>query len=115
MMQQYIAIAIILFFIVRLFSQRKKSSVSQFEFNLWLLFWFFSFFVILFIKQIDKAVAYLGFSAAGIDVLFYLAIVLMFYLLFRMRIKMEKIEKDITVLVRKISLSEEKPGDRKNL
>ena len=108
MIQQIIAISIVLFFLIRLVSQKNKNKISQTEFLLWLFFWIFSALVVIFIKYIDSLVAFLGFSAAGIDVLLYLAIAVLFYLLFRIRIKMEKIEKDITVLVRKISLKDKK-------
>ena len=105
-MQQFIAIAIVLFFIFRLSIQKRKNSIGRTEFYLWLFFWLISASGILFIKKIDNFVAYLGFSSSGIDVLLYLAIAVLFYLLFRIRIKMEKIEKDITTLVRKISIND---------
>lgn len=104
MIQQIIAIAIIIFFVYRLVVQKNKNNLSQTEFLMWVLFWLFSILVILFIKKIDSFVAFLGFSSAGINVILYLAIAFLFYLLFRIRIKMEKIEKEITSLVRKISL-----------
>lgn len=105
-MQQAIAVIIVLFFVFRLMGQKKKNSISRTEFYLWLFFWMSSVAIIVFIKKIDSLVAYLGFSSAGIDVLLYLAIAVLFYLLFRTRIKMEKIEKDITTLVRKISIDD---------
>jgi len=105
-MQQFIAIAIVLFFIFRLSIQKRKNSIGRTEFYLWLFFWLISASGILFIKKIVNFVAYLGFSSSGIDVLLYLAIAVLFYLLFRIRIKMEKIEKDITTLVRKISIND---------
>jgi len=103
-MQQIIAIAIVLFFVFRLIGQKRKNSISQVEFYLWLFFWIFSALIVIFIKQVDLLVAYLGFSSTGIDVLLYLSIAVLFYLLFRIRIKMEKIEKDITTLVRENSI-----------
>ena len=105
-MQQIIAIVIVLFFVIRLIGQKRKNSISRTEFYLWLFFWIFSGLGIVFLKSIDSLVAYLGFSSTGIDVLLYLAIAVLFYLLFRIRIKMEKIEKDITTLVRKISIND---------
>ena len=105
-MQQIIATVIILFFVFRLASQRKKNSISQTEFFLWLFFWLSSFLIIIFIKKIDFLVAWLGFSSAGIDVLLYLSIAVLFYLQFKLRIKIEKIEKDITTITRKISIND---------
>jgi len=46
----------------------------------------------------------LGFSSSGINLVFYIAVLLLFYLIFRMRLRIVKIEKDITALSRKIAL-----------
>lgn len=44
----------------------------------------------------------------GTDVAVYLAIALLFYLIFRIFIKLEKIESDITVIVKEIALRDKK-------
>jgi len=44
----------------------------------------------------------------GTDVAVYLSIVLIFYLIFRIFVKLEKIEKDITAIIREISLKDKK-------
>jgi hypothetical protein len=105
MFQQIIAIIIILFFIAKLFLQKKKKEINILEFSFWFLFWLVSGFVIFFIKKIDGFVSALGFSAKGIDVLVYLSIVVIFYLIFKLFIKIEKQERNITKLTREISLN----------
>ncbi len=105
MFQQVIAIIIIIFLLIRLLIQRRANSVSRNEFILWLFFWLLALAVILSIKWIDKAVAGLGFSGSGIEVLLYLGIVILFYAIFRLRLRIEKIEKNITTIVREISQS----------
>ncbi|MCK4540160.1 DUF2304 family protein [Candidatus Parcubacteria bacterium] len=104
MFQQIIALLIILFFLVRLFWQRKNKQVSRTEFFFWLIFWFLVALVIIFIKKIDILVAGLGFSATGIDVLLYLSVAALFYLIFRLRLKLEKIDREITKIVREIAV-----------
>jgi hypothetical protein len=52
-------------------------------------------------------VADFGFSASGINFLAYLAILILFYLNFRLRLKVEKMDKDITAVARKIALDKE--------
>jgi len=106
MIQQILAIAVILFFIARLFWQRKKEEISRAEFLFWLGFWSLAALAIIFIKQIDRLVAGLGFSALGIDVLFYVAVVLLFYAVFRLRLRQEKIERNITKITREIAMKE---------
>ena len=104
MFQQIIALLVIAFFLARIFRQRKNSQVSRMEFLFWLVFWFLAAMIIVFIKKIDMLVAGLGFSAAGIDVILYLSIVALFYMIFRLRIKLEKIDREITKIVRKIAI-----------
>lgn len=108
MIQQILAALIVFSFLGRLIWQKKQKKISGGEFAFWLIFWFFVLLAILFLKFIDSFVANLGFSASGIDVLIYLAVAVLFYFVFRLRIKLEKIERDITKMVREISSIEKK-------
>jgi len=108
MFQQIIAIIIIGFFGVKLVLEKKKKEISNLEFYFWFLFWFFSALTVAFIKKIDEFVSILGFSSSGIDFLVYLSIVIIFYLLFKLFIKLEKQEKNITKIVREIALNNNK-------
>ncbi|PLX21172.1 DUF2304 domain-containing protein [Candidatus Parcubacteria bacterium] len=108
MFQIYFALIIVLFFLARTYWQKKKKKVSRNEFFFWFVFWLLVGLFILFIKKIDNFVAGLGFSASGIDVLSYLSIALIFYLIFKIIIKIEKIEKNVTELVRHISINNKK-------
>jgi hypothetical protein len=108
MVQQVFALVIILFFISRLFWQKRNKKISGNEFIFWLIFWVLAALLIVFLKQVDSLVAVLGFSGKGIDVLFYLSVVVLFYLVFKLGLKSEKIEKDITKIIREISLKNHK-------
>ncbi len=105
MWQQIIALLFILFFLLRLIQQKKNKDLKQNEFNLWLAFWSIGAVAILFIKQIDKLVASLGFSGAGINFLLYLSLFTLFYLVFKLRLKIAKIESQLTKIVREIALN----------
>jgi len=108
MFQQLLAIIIILFFIARLYSQKRKNHISGNEFIFWLTFWCLSGIAIIFLKKVDAFVSYLGFSSSGINVLLYIAFLVILYLLFKMRIKIEKQDKNITKIIREISLQNKK-------
>ncbi len=108
MIQQLLAVIVIAFFIIRLFQQRRNNSISKGEYLLWLVFWILTGLSVIFIKYIDRLVGFFGFSGSGIEVLLYLAVALMFYLFFRLRIKIERIEKELTKVVRAIAI------DKKN-
>jgi hypothetical protein len=103
MLQQIIALIIIAFFISRLFWQKQKNHIGFNEFLFWLIFWIVSAVLIISLKIIDKLVSDLGFSGSGIEVLLYLSVASLFYLVFRLRLKLEKIEKDITKIVKYIA------------
>ncbi len=106
MLQQIIALIFIIFFVIRIVYQRQKKQISIQEFIFWIIFWIIAGLAIIFIKQIDNLVAELGFSGKGIDVLIYLAIAILFYLVFKLRIKIEKIERNITKIIREIAIKE---------
>jgi hypothetical protein len=105
MWQQIIAVLIIIFIIYRQTILNKQKLISGTEHKLWMIFWLLGIIIIIFIKQIDKLVGMIGFSSSGINVLFYLSTILLFYYIFRLRLKIEKIEKNITEIVRSISLT----------
>jgi len=108
MLQQIIAIFIIVFFIFRLIKQKKKKDINNNEFSLWLIFWLLALTAIILIKQIDSLVAWLGFSGEGINFLIYLAVLALFYLVFRLQLSLAKLDRDLTKIIRHLSLNDKK-------
>lgn len=106
MLQQSLAQIVIAFFIVRLIWQRKNGQVGGNEFVFWLVFWMLSMVIVSSLKWIDTLVADIGFSAPGIEVLLYAAVAVLFYFIFRLRIRLEKMERDLTKIVREIALKD---------
>jgi len=104
MPQQIIALIFIAYFLARLYWQKQKNYISFNEFLFWLIFWLLAAALIISLKFIDRLVAGLGFSGSGIEVLLYLSVAVLFYLVFRLRLKLEKIEKDITKIVKDAAL-----------
>lgn len=104
MLQQLFALLVIAFFVTRLIGQRRKNQITKNESIFWLIFWFLAALAIIFLKTIDQVVAALGFSGSGINFLLYIAVITLFYFIFKMRLKLVKIEKDITNITREIAL-----------
>jgi len=104
MLQQFIAIIIILFFLLLLFKQKRKKEINGSEFLLWLIFWLLALAAIIFIKKIDALLAILGFSGAAINFLVYLAVLVLLYQVFRLRLKIAKMDKNISKLNEALSL-----------
>jgi hypothetical protein len=111
MFQQVIALLFIAFFLARLFFKRQRKEISGNEFLFWLIFWILAALAIIFIKQIDAIVSSLGFSGSGIEVLLYLAVLFLFYFNFRQRLKLERIERDITRLVEYMAINKKKKNE----
>ncbi len=104
MIQQAIALAIIAIFIWSLNTQRKKNKIGNNEFVFWLIFWCLGAIAVLLIRQIDKFTNFLGISS-GINFLLYIAAIVLFYLIFKLRLTIAKLDANLTELTRKITLS----------
>lgn len=96
MFQVIFAVVVIVFFIFKLYWQKQKGAVSSGEFVFWLIFWLASLVLVLFLKPLDRLVASFGFSVSAIQVAAYLAIAVLFYFVFRVRLKLEKLDEDLT-------------------
>jgi hypothetical protein len=106
MFQQIIALIVIAFFLARLLLLKKKGKVPAAEFFFWLIFWSLAAVSVLSLRWLDQVVADLGFSASAINILVYVAVIALFYLNFRLRLKMERLDRAITAVSRKIALDE---------
>lgn len=104
MIQELIAIIIIAGFLGRLVWQRKKSQINKNEFIFWLCFWLVTLILILSLKWLDALVAGLGFSSTGIQVLLYSAVAIIFYFIFRMRLRLSKMERDISKIIEHLAI-----------
>jgi hypothetical protein len=105
MIQNLLAVIIVAWFLSRLFWQKKKGQINKSEFIFWLLFWLIALALVLALKWLDKLVAGLGFSSTGIQVLLYLAVAVLTYFIFRIRLRLSKMEKDITKIVEHLAIN----------
>jgi hypothetical protein len=106
MTQQFIALVVVVFFITRLYIEKRKKQISLSEFLFWFIFWLLAGAAISLVKEIDHLAAYFGFSSSGIMIILYVGFLILVYIVFRLRIKIEKIERDISELNRNIALSD---------
>jgi hypothetical protein len=107
-LQQVIALAVLSIFLLRLLAVRQSGRIGNREFLAASFFWLACAAAVLFIKRIDAFVASMGFSAPGIDILLYLSVILAFNYLFKLRLRQEKLERDLTKITRELALLERK-------
>ncbi len=83
----------------------KKLSIGEFLF--WNVIWLGLLVVVFFPDLTTQVAQHIGIGR-GIDVIVYSSIGLLFYLIFRIYVKMEEIEQEITKIVREIAFMKKK-------
>lgn len=106
MLIKYIIIIFSLFVIYKAGLKFKNKDISKQEYALWIIFWITVIIATLMPKNIDKIAQFAGVER-GADLIVYLSIVAIFYLIFRIFIHLEKIDREITTIVRKTALNQE--------
>ncbi len=113
MLQETIALVVIAFFILRVGWQAHRRQLPAAQFVFWLCFWIAGAILVLYLRALDSLAARLGFSSSGIEILLYVAVVAIFYYVFRLRLKIASLEKDLTAVIRTQALaSARRPSDQ---
>ena len=93
------------FALTRTVFQFKRGSLTIAWLVFWLLFWMGAGFVTA-LPQTTDAIARLVGVGRGADVVIYVSLIALFYFIFRLYIKIDQVEGEITRLVRKLALDE---------
>lgn len=102
---QILLIAFAFFALTRTIRQYKQGRVPRMQLLLWLLFWFGVVFVAVLPQTTDTLAKLVG-VGRGADFVTYISLLVLFYFSFRLFIKIEHVEQELTRLVRKMSLEE---------
>ncbi len=106
---QVITTIIVLFLITRVGSKLKRREITFKEAVMWAILWFGVGIIVLYPKLADRIASEIGLqTATGIDLVVYLAVGLAFYLIFRLFVHIERIERDITKIIRDIALKDDR-------
>jgi len=100
-----IIIAFVVFAASRAYLRFRSKSISIKELIFWLTVWAAIIIVTIFPDFTGQLANPLGIGR-GADLVFILAILVLFYLVFRLNVKLDQIDKDITELVKKLTLSQ---------
>lgn len=104
---QVLAFMFVTFAASRAVLRAKDKKISLGELFFWLAIWGGLIFVVFFPESISKVARLVGIGR-GIDVIVYTSIGLLFYLIFRIYVKLEDTEKEITRVVREIAINKKK-------
>ena len=104
---QILLLAAIAYIIVKTAQKYRISDITVREFFLWICFWLIGAMVVLFPKTTDTVAQFLG-IARGADLIVYIGIIILFAGLFFLLVRLERLERDITKIVRKMALDEDR-------
>src|SRR2546421_11103572 len=102
---QVVLVAFAVFALSRVALRFRRGELPFFHLTLWFLFWSAVIVVVIRPATTSAVARYLG-VGRGADVVIYLALVLLFYLVFRMFGRPEELERQITRVVRAAALKE---------
>jgi hypothetical protein len=104
---QVIIIIFALFALSRAFLRFKDNALTKTEFLFWTAIWL-TIIIVSFIPNLTTSVSNLFGIGRGMDLIVYISIIVLFYLIFRIYVKTESLEKNITKLIRERALDEDK-------
>jgi len=101
---QIILSIVILFILSKTWYSYKTKQLSTSFFILWVLLWLIGLSAIYYPGLLSKVASLLNIGR-GVDFALYVSIILLFYLVYKINIKIGKINRDITKIVRKIAVN----------
>lgn len=107
MLIQILLLAVIVFAISRVALRSKSGELRPVESVLWIAFWIAAGIAVLYPGLTVRLANSIG-VGRGTDLVSYISFVILFYLVFRIIVRLERIERSVTHVVRQQSLSEAK-------
>lgn len=107
MVVKIIVTLFVVFALSRVVLRYRERTFGLFALVVWSLLWLFVLFFVWY-PQASSVIAESIGVGRGVDALIYISIVALFYGLFRLYVKLEFVEHEITSLVRKIAIKEAK-------
>lgn len=95
-----------LYAVSRVLQRYRKKDMSSRNVFLWIVFWILVAIATLWPKNTDS-IAHLFGVERGADLLIFISVVALFFLVFKIIVRQEKMNRDITKMVRKMAIEEE--------
>ncbi|MEK7159128.1 MAG: DUF2304 domain-containing protein [Patescibacteria group bacterium] len=106
---QVLILLVIAIIVLKSFRKLLKKELSVWLFAIWVSFWLLVAVVDLFPVIINRLADLLG-VGRGVDLIIYASILVLFYLVFRININLNKINKNFSKIVKEVSLRNSKEG-----
>lgn len=100
---QFFLLALVLFAVTRVIQKYRQRAIHLLEFLTWMLVWAGATFVIVFPDSTNFVAALLGIWR-GADLVLYTSLLVLFYLIFRIHLALDRVEQEITAIVQGIAL-----------
>ena len=107
MILKVLVIIFALWVFLRLIANYQEKKIDTFNFVVWMLVWIVVVVVVNYPVWTDKVAHLLG-VRRGTDIAFFVAFLLLFYLTFRLYVKINAVESDLTEVVKHIALINER-------
>ena len=107
MVIQYVLVAALVAVLVHTLRRARQGALGRTEAIVWSAFWIASCVVVLRPEFASAFASFLG-VGRGVDAVIYVAIIALFYVVFRIYLRLDRLDRDITALVRTVSLMAEK-------
>jgi hypothetical protein len=105
MIIQIILLFIIALIILRLIAKKRSKELTGKQFSGWLLIWLLAAIVVIW-PDLTVRLANLVGIGRGADLVVYSALIFLFYFIFRLLLRIEKMEKNLTKIVREEALKD---------
>jgi hypothetical protein len=102
---QIVLLILIILAILYFWLRYKTRSIGLKPFLMMLVFWLVAGVLVVLPESTSRLADILG-VGRGVDVVFYFSLLLIFYLIFKIFVRIEKIEQNITKIVSKIALED---------
>ena len=110
---QLVLLIFIIFFLSRVYLRVREKVITVKTAIFWTIVWMVALIGILLPATTTKIASFFG-VGRGVDVILYLAVSLLFYLVFRIYVMIEDLRHEITEIVRHIALQKTIKSPRKN-
>jgi hypothetical protein len=108
---QFFIVVFALFAIARTWRQFRKGKLTLMVFFVWVLFWLIVGVVVVLPQTTDTLARFVG-VGRGVDAIMYVSIIALFYAVFRLLVRIEEVEREITKLVRVLGVEKAQKDEK---